>query len=75
MSSRVAWGVPAVATSFGITKLGDELGFEMVDDGALSFARLLEPVALLWIHLAYRCGLGRDFAFKLFRHYGTMLRA
>ena len=51
-----------------VVKLGDELGFEMVDAGALSIARLLEPVAMLWIHLAYRRGLGRDFAFKLLRH-------
>jgi predicted dinucleotide-binding enzyme len=40
----------------------------MVDAGALSIARLLEPVAMLWIHLAFRRGLGRDFAFKLLRH-------
>ena len=51
-----------------VTKLGDELGFEMVDAGGLSIARLLEPVAMLWIQLAFRRGLGRDFAFKLLRH-------
>ena len=50
-----------------VTKLGDELGFEMVDAGGLSIARLLEPVAMLWIHLAFRRALGRDFAFKLLR--------
>jgi 8-hydroxy-5-deazaflavin:NADPH oxidoreductase len=50
-----------------VTKLGEELGFEMIDAGALEIARLLEPVAMLWIHLAYRGGLGRDFAFKLMR--------
>ncbi|MGB8341842.1 MAG: hypothetical protein WCE51_09640, partial [Chthoniobacterales bacterium] len=45
----------------------EEVGSEMIDAGALEIARLLEPVALHWIHLAYRCGLGRDFAFRLMR--------
>jgi len=47
--------------------LADELGFEAVDAGALSVARTLEPFALLWITLAYKAGLGRDFAFGLLR--------
>jgi hypothetical protein len=50
-----------------VSKLGEELGFEMVDAGGLEIARLLEPVAMLWVHLAFRCGLGRNFAFKLLR--------
>jgi hypothetical protein len=50
-----------------VTKLGEDIGFEMVDAGDLSAARLLEPVAMLWIHLAYRRGFGRNFAFKLLR--------
>jgi hypothetical protein len=50
-----------------VTKLGQDLGFEMVDAGDLSVARLLEPVAMLWVHLAYRRGFGRNFAFKLLR--------
>jgi hypothetical protein len=44
-----------------------ELGFEVVDAGALKIARLLEPLAMLWIHLALSQGLGRDFAFALLR--------
>lgn len=56
------------AAKQSVAKLGEDLGFEMVDAGALSIARLLEPVAMLWIHLAFRRGLGRDFAFKLLRH-------
>ena len=51
-----------------VAKLGEDLGFEMVDAGDPSIARRLEPVAMLWIHLAFRRGLGRDFAYKLLRH-------
>lgn len=43
------------------------LGFEVVDAGELSAARLLEPYGLLWIHLALRRGLGTGFAFGLLR--------
>ncbi len=50
-----------------VMKLGQDVGFEMIDAGDLAIARLLEPVAMLWIHLAFRGGLGRDFAFKLLR--------
>jgi 8-hydroxy-5-deazaflavin:NADPH oxidoreductase len=44
-----------------------ELGFETVDAGELAVARLLEPYALLWIHLALRRGLGTDYGFGLLR--------
>jgi hypothetical protein len=44
-----------------------ELGFETVDAGDLTLARLLEPYALLWIHLALRRGFGTNFAFGLLR--------
>jgi 8-hydroxy-5-deazaflavin:NADPH oxidoreductase len=44
-----------------------ELGFETVDAGDLILARLLEPYALLWIHLALRRGFGTNFAFGLLR--------
>ncbi len=43
------------------------LGFDAVDAGLMAQARLLEPLALLWISLAYQQGLGRDFAFRLMR--------
>jgi 8-hydroxy-5-deazaflavin:NADPH oxidoreductase len=39
----------------------------MIDAGELAMARLLEPVAMLWINLAFTTPLGRDFAFKLLR--------
>jgi predicted dinucleotide-binding enzyme len=48
-----------------VIELVAELGFEVVDAGALKIARLLEPLAMLWIHLAHGQGLGRDFAFAL----------
>ena len=50
-----------------VLKLVGELGFEAVDAGDLRMARLLEPLALLWIHLTFRRKLGRRFAFALVR--------
>jgi predicted dinucleotide-binding enzyme len=47
--------------------LVSELGFEVADAGELALARLLEPYALIWIHLALRRGFGTDFAFGLLR--------
>ncbi len=43
----------------------DQLGFDAVDAGPLTQARLLEPFALLWISLAYAQGQGREIGFKL----------
>jgi predicted dinucleotide-binding enzyme len=50
-----------------VRKLGEDIGFDMVDAGDLQAARLLEPLAMLWIHLAFRGRLGREIAFKLLR--------
>ncbi|MDJ0730922.1 MAG: NAD(P)-binding domain-containing protein [Crocosphaera sp.] len=47
--------------------LVSDLGFDAVDAGGLEMARLLEPLAMLWISLAYRQGLGRNTAFALMR--------
>ena len=44
-----------------------DLGYEPVDAGPLSNARLLEPHAMLWIDLALKRGQGRDIAFALMR--------
>jgi NADPH-dependent F420 reductase len=50
-----------------VKKLSDELGFDTIDAGPLSTARYLEPTAMLWIHLAFACGLGPNFAFKVLK--------
>ncbi len=44
-----------------------ELGFDAVDAGPLAVARLLEPYAMLWIHLALKGLVKGDFAFALLR--------
>lgn len=44
-----------------------DLGFEAVDVGGLEAARILEHLALLWITLASRTPLGREFAFGILR--------
>jgi predicted dinucleotide-binding enzyme len=44
-----------------------ELGFEPVDAGDLTLARLLEPFALIWIHMALRRGFGTHWGFGLLR--------
>jgi 8-hydroxy-5-deazaflavin:NADPH oxidoreductase len=43
------------------------LGFEAVDAGDLTSARLLEPYALIWIHMALRRGFGTNWGFGLLR--------
>jgi predicted dinucleotide-binding enzyme len=43
------------------------VGFEAIDAGELAIARLLEPYAMLWIHLMARRNQGRNFAFSLLR--------
>jgi predicted dinucleotide-binding enzyme len=48
-------------------RLASELGFEVVDAGALKMARYLEPLALLWVNLAYVQGMGPDIGFRLVR--------
>ncbi len=46
-------------------QLARELAFEPYDAGPLQEARLLEPLALTWIHLAVFQKLGTNFAFLL----------
>ena len=50
-----------------VGKLAEELGFEAVDAGPLIAARYLEPLAMLWIHLALKMGWGTNFAFKILK--------
>jgi hypothetical protein len=48
-----------------VAGLAEALGFDPVDAGPLTQARLLEPLAMLWISMAYAYGHGVDIAFKL----------
>jgi 8-hydroxy-5-deazaflavin:NADPH oxidoreductase len=50
-----------------VLELVSTLGFEAMDAGELAIARLLEPYAMLWIHLMARRNQGRNFAFSLLR--------
>jgi 8-hydroxy-5-deazaflavin:NADPH oxidoreductase len=50
-----------------VADLASGIGFEAIDAGPLNSARMLEPMAQLWIHCAYRQGLTRDYAFNLIR--------
>lgn len=50
-----------------VAKLAADLGFDVVDAGPLTAARLLEPLALLWIQLAFQQGMGPNHAFRLLR--------
>ncbi len=50
-----------------VATLAEALGFEPVDAGPLAQARYLEPLAMLWITMAYGHGHGPNIAFKLLR--------
>jgi 8-hydroxy-5-deazaflavin:NADPH oxidoreductase len=62
-------GDDAAAKQVGLT-LAADVGFDPVDAGQLAVARWLEPLAMLWIHLAMRGPVGRDFGFALLRRGG-----
>ncbi len=49
-----------------VLQLVSSIGFDAIDAGPLANARLLEPLAMLWIYLAFH-GLGRDIAFALLK--------
>ena len=55
------------AAKTAVSRLAQELGFDVADVGDLAAARWLEPMAMIWISLAARKGLGRDIAFRLMR--------
>ena len=49
-----------------VIELGDQIDFESVDAGPLKNARYLEPLAMLYIHLAMN-GWGSNCAFKILK--------
>jgi predicted dinucleotide-binding enzyme len=50
-----------------VLQLASDVGFDAVDAGKLVIARLLEPFAMLWIHLAFTGSAGREIGFALLR--------
>jgi hypothetical protein len=52
--------------------LVSDLGFQTLDTGALRFARLLEPYAMLWIHQVVDRGAPRDSAFAFMPRRGVL---
>lgn len=62
--SMLLAGESSLAKSMA-AELVEDLGFEAVDAGPLKSARWLEPLAALWIELAYRQGMGEDIAFRI----------
>lgn len=50
-----------------VIALAKLIGFDAVDLGPLSAARYVEPFAMTWIHMAFKQGLGRKFAFSVLR--------
>jgi predicted dinucleotide-binding enzyme len=50
-----------------VLRLVGELGFEALDAGGSTTARLLEPFGMLWIHQAIKQGMGIDWAFGVLR--------
>ncbi len=50
-----------------VVALAESVGFEVADLGGPEAVELVEDTARLWIHLAFRCGWGRDFGFGVLR--------
>jgi 8-hydroxy-5-deazaflavin:NADPH oxidoreductase len=55
------------AAKSAVGQLLADLGFEALDAGDLTKARLLEPFAMVWINQAIFRGMGRDWAFAIAR--------
>jgi 8-hydroxy-5-deazaflavin:NADPH oxidoreductase len=48
-----------------VAQLAQQMGFAPVDSGPLKHARYLEPLAALWVQMAFHLGRGSDMAFVL----------
>src|SRR4051812_23974070 len=55
------------AAKVTVRHLIEDIGFDPVDAGSLTSSRYLEPLAMLYIHLAFRQGYGSNCAFKIMR--------
>lgn len=74
MADPVVRGTPTVmfvcgedaAAKATVLRLVADVGFAGVDAGGLAIARLLEPWAMLWIHLAFTT-VGLDYGFALLK--------
>jgi 8-hydroxy-5-deazaflavin:NADPH oxidoreductase len=55
------------AAKLTVAGLAEQLGFTAVDLGPLRYARSAEQIAIAWIYLAMKGGLGRNVAFKVLR--------
>ena len=53
-----------------VSGLTSEIGFEPLDAGGLKQARILEPLAMVWINQSLARGFGRDWAFGVVRPKG-----
>lgn len=53
-----------------MVSLATAIGFEALDVGPLAAASYLEPLAMTWIQMAIKPGMGRSFAFGLLRRDG-----
>lgn len=65
-ASMFVCGDDPAANRVGV-QLAEEIGFDAIDCGPLRVARYLEPLAALWVHLAYAQGLGREMAFSILK--------
>ena len=50
-----------------VRRLVSDIGFDPVDAGPLASSRYLEPLAMLYIHLAFKQGFGSNCAFKIMK--------
>lgn len=53
------------AAKASVKKLAEEIGFRALDMGSLRNARVVEHLAIAWIYLAMKGGLGRNIALKV----------
>jgi predicted dinucleotide-binding enzyme len=50
-----------------VARLAEDIGLDTCITGPLYHARYFEPMAMLWVDMAYLQGTGPDFAYKILR--------